>query len=175
MAAARPAVFLDRDGTVILDRGYLADPAGVELVDGAASAIARLNAAAVPAVLVTNQSGIGRGFFAPAEFAAVQARLESLLARHGAVLDAVYHCPHAPADGCDCRKPRTGLFRRAARDLGLDLRRSVYIGDRPRDVAPALELGGTGILVGEIPPGGALRATSLPEAVDLALACLALT
>ncbi|HEX7239268.1 MAG TPA: HAD-IIIA family hydrolase, partial [Longimicrobiaceae bacterium] len=103
----RPAVFLDRDGTVIHDAHYLADPEGVRLLPGAAEAVARLNRAGVPVVLVTNQSGIGRGLFSEADFRAVQDRVEALLAAGGARIDAVYHCPHAPdADPpCDCRKP----------------------------------------------------------------------
>lgn len=150
--AGRRAVFLDRDGTLIVDRHYLADPAGVELMPGAAEAVARLNEAAVPAVLVTNQSGIGRGYFAEADFASVQDRVVELLARGGARLDGVYHCPHAPEDGCECRKPELGMFLQAARDLSLSLRGSYFVGDRPRDVQPAARFGGTGILV---PPDAA--------------------
>lgn len=152
----RGAVFLDRDGTVIHDRGYLADPAGVELLPGAAAAIARLNGAGIPVILITNQSGIGRGFYDEDAFRATQARMTELLASYGARLDGSYHCPHAPdlRWPCDCRKPAPGLFLRAARDHDLDLGRSVFIGDRVRDVAPAAEFGGTAILVGaaEDPP-----------------------
>jgi histidinol-phosphate phosphatase family protein len=146
----RPAVFLDRDGTVIADRHYLADPADVSLLPGAAEAIARLNRAGIPVLLVTNQSGIGRGYFSEADFRAVQERMLQLLAAEGARLDGVYHCPHAPdhQPPCDCRKPEPGLFHRAAAECSLDLARSWYIGDRVRDVAPATQLGGTAILVG---------------------------
>lgn len=149
-SAGRPAVFLDRDGTVIADRHYLADPDGVSLLHGAAEAIARLNRAGIPVLLVTNQSGIGRGFFSEVDFVAVQERMLQLLAAEGARLDGVYHCPHAPdyEPPCDCRKPGLGLFRRAAAEHGLDLARSWYIGDRVRDVAPAAQLGGSAILVG---------------------------
>lgn len=173
--AAVPAVFLDRDGTVIVDRHYLADPAGVELTPGAAEAIARLNRAGRPVVLVTNQSGIGRGFFGVEEFEAVQRRLVELLAEQGARLDAVYHCPHAPdhEPACDCRKPAVGLFLRAAADHGLDLANSYFVGDRPRDVAAAGRFGGTGILVGgggvdaeEPPPPGTAVVGGLGEAVE---------
>lgn len=146
---AIPAVFLDRDGTIIHDAHYLSDPEGVRLLPGAAAAIARLNAAGIPAIVVTNQSGIGRGFFGEAEFRAVQARTEALLAEAGAHVDAVYHCPHAPGaePPCDCRKPEVGLFVRAAEEHGVDLERSWYVGDRLRDLAPAERLGGRGILV----------------------------
>lgn len=179
-SAARAAVFLDRDGTVIEDRHYLGDPAGVALLPGAGEAVARLNQAGLPALLVTNQSGIGRGYFAEEDFLAVQRRLAELLAAHGARLDGVYHCPHAPdrEPPCDCRKPSPGLFRRAARDTGVALERSFFVGDRLRDVAPALELGGTGILVSagggphEPMPEGIERVGSLREAVERVLALI---
>jgi D-glycero-D-manno-heptose 1,7-bisphosphate phosphatase len=147
--ALRAAVFLDRDGTVIEDRHYLGSPDGVRLLPGAAAAIARLNQAGVPVVLVSNQSGIARGFFSEDDFHAVQRRLADLLAAEGARLDAAYHCPHGPDDPapCDCRKPATGLFLRAAREHGLDLARSWFVGDRLRDVQPGVALGGRGILL----------------------------
>lgn len=170
---SRAAVFLDRDGTVIADRHYLGDPAGVALLPGAGEAIARINQAGLLAVLVTNQSGIGRGFFSEADFQAVQDRLADALAAHGAHLDGIYHCPHSPAQPvpCDCRKPATGLFERAARDLHINLAASWFAGDRLRDVTPATRWGGTGILLGrsdppgDAVPGGVLRFPSLAEAV----------
>lgn len=139
----RPAVFLDRDGTIIVERYYLADPAGVELVPGAAAALRSLAAAGYALVVVTNQSGIARGLYGEEEFRAVQRRVEELLERGGIRFDAVYHCPHHPdyTGPCECRKPALGLYRRAARELGLDLSRSVCIGDRLKDVLPAQELG----------------------------------
>jgi D-glycero-D-manno-heptose 1,7-bisphosphate phosphatase len=183
--AGRGAVFLDRDGTVIEDRHYLGEPDGVVLLPTAAAAIARLNRAGVPAILVTNQSGIGRGLFSEADFGAVQRRMEDLLGEGGARLDAVYHCPHAPdaLPACTCRKPAPGLFLRAARDHGLDLARSAFVGDRVRDVAPAEAWGGTPILVrtgagAELPPGaeppprGTVSVDSLEAAVLLALAAV---
>ncbi len=139
----RPAVFLDRDGTIIVERYYLADPAGGELVPGAAAALRSLAAAGYALVVVTNQSGIARGLYGEEEFRAVQRRVEELLEREGVRLDGVYHCPHHPdyTGPCECRKPALGLYRRAARELGLDLSRSVCIGDRLKDVLPAQELG----------------------------------
>lgn len=145
---SRPAAFLDRDGTLIVEREYLADPAGVELVPGAADALRRLRQAGYALVLVTNQSGIGRGLYTTADFAAVQARLEQDLAAAGVALDGVYVCPHAPHAGCDCRKPGLALFLQATAELDLDLAASVFIGDRLRDVEPAARLGGRGLLVG---------------------------
>lgn len=148
VSGRRGAFFLDRDGTLIEDRDYLADPEGVRLLPGAADAVARLNAAAVPVLLVTNQSGIGRGFFGEREYASVHRRLEELLWLAGARLDGAYHCPDAP-DGpqSGCRKPAPGMFLRAAEEFGIDLAASWYVGDRVRDIVPARELGGTGILV----------------------------
>ena len=145
----KPAAFLDRDGTLIVDRHYLADPQGVELLPGAAEAVARLNAAGVLTILTTNQSGIGRGYFTEAQYAAVHARLVAELARFGARLDGEYHSPTFEADvlpDAD-RKPGAGMFLRAARDHGADLARSVWIGDRPRDVAAAGRFGARGFLV----------------------------
>jgi D-glycero-D-manno-heptose 1,7-bisphosphate phosphatase len=147
--SGRPAVFLDRDGTVIRDERYLADPNRVALIEGAAAAIARLRVGGYAVVVVTNQSGLARGLITPAQYAAVSARVDTLLAGAGARLDATYMCPHHPdVDGvCDCRKPAPGLFTRAASDHGLDLRRSVLIGDQWRDIAAASVLGAQGLLV----------------------------
>ena len=149
MRKARPAVFLDRDGTVIEDAHYVGRPEQVRLLPGAASAIARLNAARVPVVIVSNQSGIARGMFTAADYDRVRDRVEALLAAQDARLDATYICPHYPplSGPCDCRKPGTLLHRQAAAALALDPARSTFIGDRWRDVAPALAFGGRGILV----------------------------
>lgn len=162
MSALRPAVFLDRDGTIIRDAHYLADPAGVELLPGAAEAIARLNRAGVPAIVITNQSGIARGMFTEADYQRVRARLDELLAAHGARLDDSLHCPHHPGHGeaCECRKPGTLLYREAAARHGIDLTSSVGIGDRWRDLHPVIALGGAGVLV----PTGATS----PEDVAMA-------
>lgn len=163
----RPAVFLDRDGTVILDRDYPGDPDGVELLPGAAGAVARFNAAGLPVILVTNQSGIARGLITDADFRAVQGRTEALLEAEGARLDGVYHCPHGPETEppCDCRKPAPGMYRRAAAERGLDLARSFYVGDRLRDVLPGLDAGGTGILIQG--PGGAEFESAVPVGVQV--------
>ncbi len=145
----KPPVFLDRDGTLIVDRHYLSDPAGVELLPGAAQAVARLNGAGHPVFLLTNQSGIGRGYFTEAQYRAVHTRLVELLAAAGARLDGEYHAPHAPAepDPEALRKPGPGMFLRAAREHGLELAGAFFVGDRLRDVAPAERFGGTAILV----------------------------
>jgi histidinol-phosphate phosphatase family protein len=148
----RPAVFLDRDGTINIDTHYLRRPEDVQLIPGAAEAIARLNAAGIPVIVVSNQSGIGRGLLTRAEYDAASARIDELLALSGARIDATYICPHAPSpDGgaalCECRKPGTLLFRTASAENSIDLPRSTFVGDRWRDVSPALELGARGILV----------------------------
>ncbi len=148
-AGSRRAVFVDRDGTLIREREYLADPAGVELVPGALEALAAFQAAGYAVVVVTNQSGIARGYYDEAAYRAVEAEVESRLEAGGVPVLATYHCPHHPdiTGPCDCRKPAHGLFLRAEREHQVDLARSVYIGDRLRDVQPGLELGGTAILV----------------------------
>jgi D-glycero-D-manno-heptose 1,7-bisphosphate phosphatase len=145
----RPAVFLDRDGTIIHDAEYLRDPKDVELLPGVARAIARLNGHDIPVIVVTNQSGIARGLLTHDDYAAVRARLDELLAAESARIDASYACPHHPdfTGVCDCRKPATLLYRQAAAEHAIDLTRSTFVGDRWRDVAPALELGGRGILI----------------------------
>jgi D-glycero-D-manno-heptose 1,7-bisphosphate phosphatase len=168
---SRPAVFLDRDGTIIEDVGYLGDPDGVRIIPGAAEAIARLNQAGIPAVVVTNQSGIARGLLDEAAYQATRARLDRLLGDRGARLDGHYHCPHHPAitGPCDCRKPGLLLYRRAAEDLRLDLRASWWVGDQTRDVEPATALGGRGIMIDRT-RGSASSAVDLGEAVSRILA-----
>jgi histidinol-phosphate phosphatase family protein len=149
MTNGRRAAFLDRDGTLIEDAHYLADPNAVRLLPGAAAVVARLNAAGVLAIVITNQSGIALGRIAENQYEGTRRRLDELLASAGARLDATFHCPHHPAVGglCECRKPGTALYRRAAAELGVDLTRSLYVGDRHRDVAPGLALGGFARLV----------------------------
>ena len=145
--AARPAVFLDRDGTLVRETGYLSDPEGLELLPGVASALRDLAAADLPLVLISNQSGVRRGLFREADVHAVMARLRRRLRERGVELTAIYFCPHRPEDGCPCRKPRTGLLSRAADDLHLDLRGSVMIGDKRIDAAAGRLAGGQGILL----------------------------
>jgi D-glycero-D-manno-heptose 1,7-bisphosphate phosphatase len=173
--AGRAAVFLDRDGTLIVDRHYLSDPAGVELLPGAARAVARLNAAGLFVVLVTNQSGIGRGMFSEDDYRATHRRLVELLAAEGARLDADYHCPLAPGDPDpgEMRKPGAGMYLRAAREHALDLAASWYVGDRLRDVAATQSLGGHPLLVRspqtEPDTRGIPLVESVAEAVDIIL------
>ena len=143
------AAFLDRDGTIIEEVQYLADPDGVILVPGAVEGLHDIRRAGFELVMVTNQSGIARGYYSENEFRAVQDRVDLLLAQAGVRLDAALHCPHHPdfTGPCDCRKPALGLYERARAALGLDLAASIYVGDRLSDVLPALATGGTGYLV----------------------------
>lgn len=129
----RRALFLDRDGTIIVDVGYPRDPGQVALLPGAADALRELSAHAA-LVIVSNQSGIARGRITPAEAVAVHARTVELLADAGVMLARAYYCPHGPDDGCRCRKPAPGMLLDAAADLGLDLARSIVVGDKASDV-----------------------------------------
>jgi D-glycero-D-manno-heptose 1,7-bisphosphate phosphatase len=171
------AVFLDRDGTLIEDTGYLREPDAVRLLPGAATAIRRLNRAGLPAIVVSNQSGIARGLLTLQQYQLTEQRLDELLAREGGRLEAHYICPHLPeVNGpCECRKPGTLLYRQAAERFGIDLAQSWWVGDRLRDVVPAETLGGRGIVIGttesEAAEGGRfLRARDLAGAVDLIVA-----
>ncbi len=142
-----PAVFLDRDGTLIDDPGFLSDPEAVHLLPGVPAALRRLQQAGYRLVVVSNQSGIGRGLLTVAQVDAVHRELDRQLVAEGVTIDAMLYCPHRPDEGCDCRKPGTALHRRAAVSLDLDLARSWCIGDRPGDVDAAASLGAGAILV----------------------------
>ena len=150
MTATRSgAVFLDRDGTIIEDPGYLHDPDQVRLLPGAAEGLSAMARGGWPLVIVSNQSGIARGLYGPDAFHATMGRLEQLLQPLGVRFTGARFCPHHPDFGgpCACRKPGVKLFLDAAAEHGFDLGASWFVGDRWRDVAPALELGGRGILV----------------------------
>jgi heptosyltransferase-2 len=140
-------VFLDRDGTLNPDPGYLNDPASLHLLPGVGVAVARLNKAGFKTVLITNQSGVGRGLIRREVLGAVHARLRELLAESGAWLDGVYACVHRPDEGCACRKPGIGLVLQAREELGLSTERTFVIGDRAIDIALARNIGAVGIFV----------------------------
>jgi D-glycero-D-manno-heptose 1,7-bisphosphate phosphatase len=169
------AIFLDRDGTLNFDHGWIASPSKIELLPGAAEAVRDINEAGFLAVLVTNQPVIARGECTEAEVAAIHHRLEFLLAESGARLDAIYYCPHHPDAGsrCGCRKPAPGLLERAARDLNIDIARAWMIGDSERDLGAAAAFGIPAALVAsnqqafkaDIKSAEALRAPSVLEAV----------
>jgi heptosyltransferase-2 len=168
-------VFLDRDGTLNYDPGYLKVAAELKLLTGVGPALARLKGAGARLVVVTNQSGVGRGIFTLKDLEAIHARLEGLLEQEGVGLDAIYFCPHHPDDGCHCRKPEVGMVERAASELHLDLRRSYLIGDHARDIQLAHRVGAKAILITtervDTQALGALRAAeAMPDAVAKSMA-----
>lgn len=139
--SGKRAVLLDRDGTILDQDGYLGDPAGVRLLPGAAAALKALAAAGWERIVVSNQSGVARGLFTVEQYARVEEAVRAALRGEGADLDAVYVCHHLPGApdlrwsvACDCRKPRPGLLLRAAAERGIDLARSVLVGDAARDI-----------------------------------------
>ncbi len=132
--AKRRALFLDRDGTLIADVGYPKDSKDVRLIAECIPVLREAIARGFALVIITNQSGVGRGFFDEATARLVQARAEELFAAEGIRFDGVYYCFHGPDDDCACRKPKPALLLEAARDLDLDLMRSLMIGDKPSDL-----------------------------------------
>ena len=141
------AVFLDRDGTVITDVGYASDPDAVELIEGAGKALARIQERGFQLVLISNQSGIGRGWMKVQDLALVHARVEKLLSPYGVRLAGAFYCHHAPNDGCDCRKPAPGLLLDAAKELNICLRDSFMVGDQISDVQAGRSAGCKTILL----------------------------
>lgn len=145
--APRAAAFLDRDGTLVVEKGYLAHADDLELLETVPHGLARLKDAGFALVVISNQSGVGRGFFPLSRVYEAMARLRRELRAQEVELDAVYFCPHRPEADCDCRKPRAGLLRQAALNLNLALRRSAVIGDKRLDVETGHGVGALGILV----------------------------
>jgi len=150
----RTGVFLDRDGTINVEIEYLRRPEELELIPGAGEAIRLLNDTGTPTCVISNQSGVARGFLTEADLVPIHERMLRELRRDGARINRIYYCPHHPTLGlppydieCECRKPQTGMLDRGARDFGLDLRRSFVVGDRMGDVRAALNVGATAILV----------------------------
>jgi D-glycero-D-manno-heptose 1,7-bisphosphate phosphatase len=145
----RPAVFLDRDGTVIEEVGHLGEPERVVILPGIPQALRKLSGAGFALVLVTNQAGVARGMFTEEDVAAVNGRTADLLEAEGVSLDGIYHCPHHPdfTGPCDCRKPEPGMLLSAARDLDLDLSGSWMVGDHPSDAGAARAAGARPIIV----------------------------
>lgn len=171
MPAPLQAALLDRDGTLNVkapEGEYITGPEQLHLLPGAGAAVRALNEAGVPVVVVTNQRGIALQRMSEADLSAVHARLNTLLAEHGARLEALFHCPH-DRGVCECRKPGTLLLRRAQAHLGLDtLRDSVMIGDAESDVLAGQRAGARTVLLRDAPgpgPGGAAVASSLLDAV----------
>ncbi len=142
-----PILFLDRDGTLNEEVNYLSDPADLRLLPGVAEAIRRFNAAGWVVVIVTNQSGIARGYFTEETLNAIHQKLRTELAKDGARVDRIYVCPHHPDDHCACRKPKPTLYQRAIQDLGLSTEQCVIVGDKLTDLEPGVELGCRTVLV----------------------------
>ena len=140
-------MFLDRDGTLIEERHYLARAEGVTLLPATARGLRLLNDAGLGLAVLTNQSGLSRGYFDAPALNAIHERLRRLLAVEGVRLAGIYVCPHAPGDGCGCRKPKTGLALRAASELKFDPATSFMIGDKPCDIELGRRLGATTFLV----------------------------
>lgn len=148
------SIFLDRDGTLCEEVGYLCSPEQIRLIPKGAEAIRLANERGIKAVLITNQSGIARGFFTVGELQEIHSELSRQLREVGAFLDGVYFCPHHPSEGkapyrrpCDCRKPASGMILRAALEMGIDLSRSYCVGDRLADLECGMRVGTKGILV----------------------------
>jgi D,D-heptose 1,7-bisphosphate phosphatase len=154
-------IFIDRDDTLIIDKEYLSDPAGVEFPKGSIAGLKRLRDAGYGIILITNQSGIGRGYFTEDDLAAVHRRLKELLANEGLELAAIYYCPHAPDANCDCRKPKTKMGLQAIEKYGLDPAECWVVGDHDKDIEFGRQLGMRTVKVSE--------ETSFSDAVDIIL------
>jgi D-glycero-D-manno-heptose 1,7-bisphosphate phosphatase len=183
---SRPAVFLDRDGTLIEEVPYLHDPARVALLPGTGAALSRLARAGFALVVVTNQAGVARGLYGEEAVERVHLRLRELLAAAGVVLDGVRYCPHHPQGrvpaytrACRCRKPAPGMLEAAARDLDLDLAASYLVGNDVADVGAARAAGATPLFVttgqaaGRPPPASVTALASLPAAAEALLSQVA--
>lgn len=167
--SGHPFVFLDRDGTLVHDSGYVHRLEDYRLLEGAVDGLLALRAAGFRLAIVTNQSGIGRGHFSEADFQRFQAHLLGDLASRGIAIERSYFCPHAPAAGCRCRKPSTELLERAERELGADLAASWVIGDAASDIELARRAGCRAVWLGaaNLAPAGAVAAVDLREAARI--------
>lgn len=172
----RRAVFLDRDGTINVDHGYVFRPEEFEFVPGAPEAIRRLKEAGCLVIVVTNQAGVARGLYDETDVHHLHRHLDRELARHGAAIDAYYYCPHHPEKGrepylreCACRKPLPGMLLQAAADFALDLKESFLVGDKRSDIEAGLAAGCMPILV-ETGYGAGVEnlPSDIPRVADLA-------
>ncbi|MDR1417853.1 MAG: D-glycero-beta-D-manno-heptose 1,7-bisphosphate 7-phosphatase [Endomicrobium sp.] len=142
-----PAVFLDRDGTLIYDKNYLSSPSQIKLYSYAAECINKLKKAGFKVIVVTNQSGIARGMFTIKDLDKIHKKFLDLLKEQGAVVDGIYFCPHIDEDKCKCRKPKIGMVVQGSKDFNIDLKKSYVVGDSIRDYLLGFNMGGKGILV----------------------------
>jgi len=150
----RIAAFLDRDGTLNEEVNFVRTPEELELLPGAAASVRALNEGGIVVCVISNQSGVARGFFTEEDLVPIHTKLEREFRRSGAWIDRIYYCPHHPTEGsppynvvCSCRKPETGMLRQAAQDFGLDLQRSFVVGDRIVDIQAGRAASATTILV----------------------------
>jgi len=171
------AVFLDRDGVVIKDKNYQYKVADLELIEGASDSIKRLNAAGFLVIIVSNQSGIARGYFTEKDLEEFNSALLSEFKERGAMIDAIYYCPHHPTEAkvkkymveCDCRKPKPGILLKAAKEHGIELSKSWMIGDKESDVFAGKAAGCRTVLIGRKNALADYSAKDLNEAVDYIL------
>ena len=180
--ASRPFVILDRDGTLNVERRYLSDPHGVELLPGALRGLQRMVRSGLGLIVVTNQSGIARGYLDLRRLDAIHARLNALLAEGGVSLDGIFFCPHHPDERCECRKPEAGMVLKAAAQLGFEPQEAFVIGDNACDIELGQRLGAFTIVVttgygAELTRSSEIRADaivcSLEEAARVIETCLA--
>ena len=141
------ALFLDRDGTIIVEEVYLHDPQKVAILAGVAFGLKKFQEAGYLLIVISNQSGVGRGYFTHAEVDAVNRKMCTLLAEEGVKIDGIYYCPHTPEELCNCRKPNTGLIDAACRDFSIDIPQSIMVGDKLLDVELAEQKNMQGVLV----------------------------
>lgn len=171
----RRAVFLDRDGTLIEDVNFLREPSGIRIMPGAPEALRLLREAGYRIIIVSNQSGVARGYFTEAKLVEINEKVQELFAAQGAMIDAVYYCPHLPegrvpeyAIECLCRKPLPGMFFRAAADWKIELIESFAIGDSERDVEAGRRAGCHAILITPAPPEQTVADALAPTVLDAA-------
>jgi histidinol-phosphate phosphatase family protein len=143
------AVFIDRDGTINVNIEYLDDPNNFKMYPGVAKGIKLLKKNGFKIIIITNQSGIARGYFSKETLEKIHKKMENELSKKGAKVDAIYYCPHHPEDNCNCRKPETGLFKKAFKDFNIDSSKSYIIGDRMLDVEAGYKMGLKTVLVPE--------------------------
>ena len=171
MISKHQAVFLDRDGTIIEDNGYISDPARVHLLPGALQALQNLKSAGWLLIVISNQSGLGRGLFSEVDLRKVEEHFEKELEINGVKMDAAYFCFHTPEDRCDCRKPAPGLLLKAAAEWNIDLLSSWMIGDKLSDVEAGKQAGCQTILLQSkyINPPTVAQASDLKNAAEMIL------
>ncbi|MBI4534932.1 MAG: D-glycero-beta-D-manno-heptose 1,7-bisphosphate 7-phosphatase [Ignavibacteriae bacterium] len=147
-------MFIDRDGTLNEEMDFIRTPDDLKLINGAAASVRKLNERGLATVVISNQSGVARGYLTEEDLARIHEKLIQELSREGASVDRIYYCPHHPTDGnapynndCECRKPKPGMLKRAEKDLGIDLRKSFVVGDSVVDMQAGAAVGATTILV----------------------------